>query len=126
MNLKVAKDEAEVGSSTFLINEFPANILFDSLANYSFISHKFGRKLTLPVRKLENALLVEVASGKIVPVSDCMRNIIIGLNGNMFHKELLPIDLNGFGIVLGTDWLSVNVADRKCRTKIVKVNPHGT
>ena len=45
MTLEAAKDEADVASGTFLVNELPAQILFDSGANYSFISHEFGRKL---------------------------------------------------------------------------------
>ena len=73
MTLEAAKDEADVASGTFLVNELPAQILFDFGANYSFISHEFGRKPALPIDRLDNALLVEVASGKFVPVSHRMK-----------------------------------------------------
>ena len=86
MTLEAAKEEAYVTSGIFLVNEFPANILFDFGVNYSFISHKFGRRQALPADKLDNALIVEVASGKFVPVSEYMKNIIIDLNGNKFHE----------------------------------------
>ena len=51
MTLEAAKEAADVASGTFLVNGLPANILFDSGANYSFVSHKFGGKLALPVEK---------------------------------------------------------------------------
>ncbi|TKW69965.1 MAG: hypothetical protein DI543_29540, partial [Bradyrhizobium icense] len=75
--------------------------------------------------RVDDALLVEVASGKFVPVSHRMKSILIDLNGNKFHEELLPIELNGFDIVLGMDWLSANDAEILCKKKLVKVNPPG-
>ncbi|KAL7594215.1 hypothetical protein Lser_V15G28366 [Lactuca serriola] len=125
ITLEATKDEADVASGTFLVNKLPAQILFDSGANYSFISHEFGRKLVLSVDRLDNALLVEVASGNFILVSHRMNNILIDLNGNKFHEELFPIELNGFDIVLGMDWLSANDAEILCKKKIVKVNPPG-
>ena len=123
--LEAVKDVADVASSNFLINGLAANTLFDSGANYSFISHKFGGRLALPIEKLDNALVVEVSSGKFIHVRDCIKNIVIDLNENKFHKELLPIDLKKFGILLGIDWLSVNNADIKCRKKIVVIKQIG-
>ncbi|KAL7618839.1 hypothetical protein Lser_V15G00017 [Lactuca serriola] len=114
MTLEAARDEANVTLGTFLINDLLANILFDSRANYSFILYKLGRRLALPVDKLDSDLVVEVDSGKFKPVSDCIKNIVINLNGNKFHEELFPIELNDFDIVLGMDWLSANDADIKC------------
>ena len=75
--------------------------------------------------KLDNGLVVEVASGKFVPVSDYIKNIAIDLHGNKLHEELFPIELNGFNIVLGMDWLSENENDVKCRKKIVVIKPPG-
>ncbi|XP_023758047.1 uncharacterized protein LOC111906520 [Lactuca sativa] len=86
MTLEAAREEADVASSTFLVNGSSANILFDSGSKYSFILHKFGRILALPVDRLDSALVVEVASGKFIPVSECIRNIIINLNENIFHE----------------------------------------
>ena len=106
MNLEASKDVADVPLGTFLVNRLPANVLFDSGANYPFISHKFGGRLALPVDTLDNDLVVEVASGKFIPVSDCIKNIVINLNVNKFLEELLHIELNGFKIVLGIDLLS--------------------
>ena len=45
MTLDDAKEEADVASGTFLVNNISANVLFDSGANFSFISHKFGRNI---------------------------------------------------------------------------------
>ncbi|XP_023768442.1 uncharacterized protein LOC111917027 [Lactuca sativa] len=108
MKLEAAKDATNVTS-----------------ANYSFISHKFSGRLALSIDKLDNALVVEVSSGKFIPVSDCIKNIVIDLNGNEFHEELLPIQLNGFDVVLEMDWLSTIEAKILCRKKIIRVNSPG-
>ena len=114
--LEAAKDATYVASGTFLVNGLSANILFDSGANYSFISHKFGGRLAFPV---DNALVIVVASGKFIPIGDCIKNIVINLNGNEFHEEMLPVELNGFDIVLGMDFLIANDAEILCKKKIV-------
>ena len=44
-------------------NDIPANTLFDFGDDYSFISQKFGKRLELSIDKLDNALVVKVASG---------------------------------------------------------------
>lgn len=93
----------------------PANRFFDSGANYSFITRKFGRRLTFPIDRLENVLIIEVASGKFVHVGDCMKNIVIDLNRNKFHEELMPFELNGLDIVLGMDQISVNDVEELCK-----------
>lgn len=100
-------------------------IFFDSGAKYSFISRKCDRILELPLHKCESSLLVEVVSDKSVPVSDCMRNIVINLNWSKFHEKLLPIELNSFDVVLGIDWLCENYIEILYRKKMVKINPLG-
>ena len=79
----------------------------------------------MPIDKLDNALVVEVASGKFKTISDCIKNTIIDLDGNEFHEELLPNELNGFDMVLGMDWISANNAEILCKKKMVRVNPPG-
>ena len=103
MRLEAARDEPDVALGTFLVNGLPTNILFDFGENYSFISHKFGERLTLPIDNVDNAIVVEVGSVKFIPISDCIKKITIDLNGNKLHGELLPIELNGLDIVLGMD-----------------------
>lgn len=82
MNLEVEKDETNFDSGTFLLNNLPTKILFNSGANYSFVSHKFSRKLALSVDKIDSALAVEDTSGKFIRISDYIKNIVINLNGN--------------------------------------------
>ena len=106
MTLEATKDATDVAPHTFLVNRLSANILFGSGANYSFATQKFCGRLALPVDKLDNALVVGVANGKFIYVTDFIKNIVIDQNGNKFHEELLPIELNGFYIIIGMDWIS--------------------
>ena len=87
MTLEAEKEEANVTTCTFLVNDFPANILFNSRTNYSFVSLKFARGLALPADKLDSVLVVELTSLKFAPVSNCVENIVINLNGKKFHEE---------------------------------------
>ncbi|XP_023766519.1 uncharacterized protein LOC111915046 [Lactuca sativa] len=71
--------------------------------------------------KLDNSLILEVASGKFIPFSNYIKNIIIDSNENEFHEELLPTELNGFSIILGMNWLSANDAKILCKKKIMRI-----
>lgn len=103
MNLNEAKDEPDVALGTFLANQLPTRILFDLVADHSFISHEFVRKLSLSPHILNSPVMVEVVDGMNVSASNKLDNITINLNGNKFHKALLPFEVKVFDVILGMD-----------------------
>lgn len=63
MHIKARADN-EVVNDTFLVNNRPASVLFDSGADRSFVSLSFEPLLATPRTKLRKPLSVEVATGK--------------------------------------------------------------
>lgn len=79
MTLNEAKEEIDVASGTFLLNEIHAKILFDSGVYHSFISHEFGRRIKLSLHRLGTPIMIEVASGRNVADSNRLESVIIEL-----------------------------------------------
>lgn len=74
MTLNEAREETDVASGTFLVNQITANILFDSRADYSFISHEIGRKLKLSPHMLSTPIMVEIIGGRNVTIKNRLKN----------------------------------------------------
>lgn len=68
MTLNEAKEETGVALGTFLVNQIPTNILFDSWADHSFISQEFGRRLKLSPLRLSTMIMVYVVGGRNVTI----------------------------------------------------------
>ena len=81
-SLNEVKEKADVASGTFLVNQIPAIIIIDFGAYHSFISHKFGRN---------------------VSVSNRLEAVTINLDGNEFHHELLPFELSELDVIISME-----------------------
>ncbi|KAL7599124.1 hypothetical protein Lser_V15G23434 [Lactuca serriola] len=123
MTLNEAKEESDIASHTFLVNQILVNILFDSRADHSFISHEFGRKLRLSPLRLSTPILVELVGGRNIPFRNRLEVVTIDVYGNEFHQELLPFELSEFDVILSMDWLGENLANIMCRRKMVYITP---
>ncbi|XP_076937956.1 uncharacterized protein LOC143605884 [Bidens hawaiensis] len=121
LDTKKAADMLETITSTFLVNDTYARVLFESGVNLSFIDYSFCSLLNEPLTKLNKTLSVETASGEIVKISDALENGKIHLAGYILPIQLLPMALAGFDIVLGMDWLSDNHARIICSSKTVEL-----
>ncbi|GKG32061.1 hypothetical protein Tco_0427011 [Tanacetum coccineum] len=56
-------------TSTFLLNDRDAKILFDTCADRSFISNTFSTLIDITPTTLENHYDIELADGKIIGVN---------------------------------------------------------
>ncbi|XP_022027094.1 uncharacterized protein LOC110928338 [Helianthus annuus] len=116
-----AKTDPNVVSGTFLVNDVPASVLFDSGASRSFVAHSFYGKLRRMPRNIEEPFCVETAVGQPTSVTDALDDCFIDLEGHRFPARLFIITLGGFDVVLGMDWLSAFNADIVCREKLIRL-----
>nr|GFB16789.1 putative reverse transcriptase domain-containing protein [Tanacetum cinerariifolium] len=65
--------DSNVITSTFLLNNRYASILFDTCADRNFISTAFSSLINIVSTPLENSYDVELADGKIVRIDTIMR-----------------------------------------------------
>ncbi|GJV83404.1 putative reverse transcriptase domain-containing protein [Tanacetum coccineum] len=109
--------DSNVVTSTFLLNNHYASILFDIGADRSFISTAFSSLINIAPTPLEINYDVELADGKIVGVDTIIRGCTLSFLNHPFNIDLMPVELGSFDIIIGMDWLrkyhAVIVCDEK-------------
>ena len=115
------RQDPNVVTGTFLINNIYASILFDTGADKSFVSHDFSTLLELPTSKLLNPYAIELANGKLLEAKDVILNCTLSIEDHPFSIDLIPIELGSFDVVVGMDWLSANRAEVLCYDKAIRI-----
>ncbi|XP_076949765.1 uncharacterized protein LOC143622532 [Bidens hawaiensis] len=124
LNTQKAGELPDVITGTFPINNAYARVLFDSGANQSFIDYKFYNLLNKPLAKLSKQYEVETTNGSLIKISEVL-NSYITLVGYEMPVQLLPMELAGFDVILGMDWLAANQARILYNEKAIEIlNPN--
>ncbi|GJV26927.1 putative reverse transcriptase domain-containing protein [Tanacetum coccineum] len=105
--------DANVVTGTFLLNNHYASILFDTSVDRSFISTAFSSLINIAPTPLENCYDVELADGKLLKINTIIRGCTLNFLDLPFNKDLMPVELGSFDVIIGMDWL------RRCHTVIV-------
>ncbi|KAJ0481094.1 putative nucleotidyltransferase, Ribonuclease H [Helianthus annuus] len=116
-----ARQDPNVVTGTFLVNQRYASVLFVIGADYSFVSLEFKNMLGLAASKLDTPYSIELANGKLVEANEVIQGCIIELGEREFAIDLLPVQLGSFDVVVGMDWLSSNKAEIVCHEKVVRI-----
>jgi len=111
MGREEAVADPNVVSGTFLLDNSYANILFDSGAERSFISHAFKHNLKHDSQPLTEIFTVEMANGEKESASEVFVDCTLTLNDHSFPIDLMPVSIKSFDVIIGMDWLSPNQAD---------------
>nr|GEZ49890.1 hypothetical protein [Tanacetum cinerariifolium] len=121
----VSRDpDSNVIMGTFLLYNRYASIFFDTGADRSFISIVFSSLIDIIPTPLGNSYDVELADGKIVRVDTIMRGCTLNFLNHPFNKDLMPIELGSFDLIIGMDWLRRCHVVIMCDEKLVRV-PYG-
>ena len=75
---------------TFMVNSYPATVLFDTGATHSFISKSFAEQHRVPVSCMRTAVVVTSPRGQIHTCSICSRVSIV-VRGTEFRTGLIVI-----------------------------------
>ncbi|KAI3821409.1 hypothetical protein L1987_08976 [Smallanthus sonchifolius] len=122
-----ARNDPDVASGTFILDNTFVSVLFDSGASKSFISATFCKRVKYTVSKVERAFNVETAEGRTVMVTEVVDDSTIKIEGHRFPVRLFVMVLGGFDVVLGMDWLTANEAQIICKRKIIRLKaPDGS
>ncbi|GJW86477.1 putative reverse transcriptase domain-containing protein [Tanacetum coccineum] len=116
-----ASPDSNVITSTFLLNNRYAKILFDTGADRSFVSSTFSASISITPITLENYYDVELADGKIIGVNTIIRGCNLNFMNRPFNIDLMPVPLGSFDVIVGMDWLTKYHGVIICDEKIVRV-----
>ncbi|GKE36854.1 putative reverse transcriptase domain-containing protein, partial [Tanacetum coccineum] len=120
VNAVDALQDPNVVTGTFSLNDHFATVLFDSGADFSFISTKFAPLLNVkPI--ISPGYVIEVANGKKEEVDRIIRDCKLELGNSLFTIDLIPLGHGSFNVIVGMDWLSKNKAEIVCHKKVVRI-----
>nr|GEX50292.1 reverse transcriptase domain-containing protein [Tanacetum cinerariifolium] len=113
--------DANVVTGTFLLNNHCASILFDTVADKSFVSTTFSSLININPSTLDYSYDVELADGQIIGVNTVIRGCTLNFLNHPFNIDLMPVELSSFDVIIGMDWLKTYHAVIVCDEKIVRI-----
>ncbi|GKE05793.1 putative reverse transcriptase domain-containing protein [Tanacetum coccineum] len=120
VRIEVAKDSSVV-TGTFSLNDHFGTVLFDSGADFNFISTKFAPILNMKPIIANLGYVIEIADGKKVKVDRIICGCKLELVSSLFTVDLIPLGHGSFDVKVGMDWLSHSKAVIVCHEKVVEI-----
>ncbi|GJU44154.1 putative reverse transcriptase domain-containing protein [Tanacetum coccineum] len=115
------EDDPNVVTGTYSLNNLCATVLFDSSADFSFISTKFAPLLNEKPSIANHGYVIKVANGKKEEVDRIFCGCRLELGDSIFPIDLIPLGQGSFDVIVGMDWLSNQKAVIVCHEKIVRI-----
>ncbi|GKA98648.1 putative reverse transcriptase domain-containing protein [Tanacetum coccineum] len=116
-----ARQDPNIVTDTFTLNNHFATTLFDSGADYSFVSTTFIPLLGLEPSDLGFKYKIEIASGQLVEIDKVIKGCKLEIKGHVFDIDLIPFGHGSFDVIIGMDWLSNYKAEIICHEKVVMI-----
>ncbi|GJT04356.1 putative reverse transcriptase domain-containing protein [Tanacetum coccineum] len=116
-----ASPDSNIITGTFLLNNRYDIILFDTGADWSFVSNTFSALIDITPTTLENHYDVELANGKIIGVKTIIQGCTLNFMNHPFNIDLMPVPLGSFDVIIVMDWLTKYHGVIICDNKIVRV-----
>ncbi|GKB08407.1 hypothetical protein Tco_0836691 [Tanacetum coccineum] len=85
-----ARQEPNIVTGTFTLNNYYATTLFVSGADYRFVSTTFIPLLDIEPSSLGFTYKIEIASGKLVEINKVIRDCKLEIEGHTFDINLIP------------------------------------
>ncbi|GKA32378.1 putative reverse transcriptase domain-containing protein [Tanacetum coccineum] len=122
VNAMEAVQDPNVVTGTFSLNDHFVTVLFDSGADFSFISTEFAPLLNVKPSIVNPGYVIEVADGKKVEVDRVIRDCKLELGSSLFSINLIPLGHGSFDVIVGMDWLSQHKAVISAKEDEPKLN----
>ncbi|GJW72147.1 putative reverse transcriptase domain-containing protein, partial [Tanacetum coccineum] len=116
-----ARQDPNIMTGTFTLNNHYATTLFDSGANWSFVSTTFIPLLGIEPSDLGFSYEIEIASGQLVEIDKVIKGCKLEIDGHVFDINLIPFGSGSFNVIIGMDWLSNHKAEIICHKKVVRI-----
>nr|GEY27251.1 putative reverse transcriptase domain-containing protein [Tanacetum cinerariifolium] len=111
MATEEARQDPNILTGTFTLNNHYATTLFDFDAEFSFVFTTFIPLLNIEPRDLGFSYEIKIASGQLVEINKVIRDCKLEIEGHTFDIELIPFGHESFDVIVGMDWLSQHKAE---------------
>ncbi|GJR69525.1 putative reverse transcriptase domain-containing protein, partial [Tanacetum coccineum] len=113
-----ARQDPNIVTGTFTLNNHFSTTLFDSGADYSFVSTTFIPVLGIEPSELSFKYEIEIASGKLVEIDKVIKGCKIEIEGHVFDIDLIPFGHGSFDVIIETEekerlLMSAKASDKK-------------
>ncbi|GJS69839.1 reverse transcriptase domain-containing protein [Tanacetum coccineum] len=115
---------SNVVTSTLLLNNRYASVLFDLGSDRSFMDTRFSSMLDINPVKIDTSYEVELADGRVVSMNIVLKGCTLNLVNHLFEIDLMSIKLGTFDIIISMDWLVKHDPVIICGEKVVRI-PYG-
>ncbi|GJX24282.1 putative reverse transcriptase domain-containing protein [Tanacetum coccineum] len=116
-----ARQDPNIVTGTFTLIDHYATTLFNSGANYSFVSTTFIPLLFIKPSELGFSYEIEIASGQLVEINKVIRGCKLEIEGHVFDIDLIPFGHKSFDMIIGMDWLSKYKVEIVCHENVVRI-----
>ncbi|GKB92328.1 putative reverse transcriptase domain-containing protein, partial [Tanacetum coccineum] len=116
-----ARQDPNIVTGTFTLNDHFATTLFESGPDYSFVSTTFIPLLGLEPSELGFKYEIEIASGHLVEIDKVIKGCKLEIEGHVFDIDLIPFGHGSFDVIISMDWLSNYKAGIICHEKVVRI-----
>jgi hypothetical protein len=120
LEAEAIQDAQDVVVGMFLVESYPAKVLFDTGATHSFVSTSWVESHNIPIEPMIPPLRVNSVGGKVQFDRICP-NLRIEIRGIDFPASLVVMGTQGLDVILGMNWLHRNQATISCDKRTVKL-----
>ncbi|GJZ93665.1 reverse transcriptase domain-containing protein [Tanacetum coccineum] len=121
MGAEEARQDPNIITGTFTLNNHYATTLFNYDSDYSFISTTLVPLLGIEPSNLGFSYEIEIASGQLIEISKVIRGCKLEIEGHTFDINLIPFGHGSFDVIVGMDWLSRHKAKIVFQEKVVRI-----
>ncbi|GKF18259.1 putative reverse transcriptase domain-containing protein, partial [Tanacetum coccineum] len=115
------RQNPNIMTGMFTLNNHFATTLFDSGSDYSFVSTTFIPLLDIEPSELGFSYEIEIASGQLVEIDQVIKGCKLEIEGHVFDINLIPFGSGSFDVIIGMDWLTDQKAEIMCHEKVVRI-----
>ena len=101
-------------SGTMLVQDHPAVVLFDSGASHCYLSSSFVASRSIPVEVASEGWSISTGNGSISTKLIC-KSCPVTICAREFKADFLVIEMPGFDVVFGMNWMALFHASIDCR-----------
>nr|GEZ79195.1 hypothetical protein [Tanacetum cinerariifolium] len=116
-----AHQDPNIMTGIFNLNNHFVTTLFDSGADYSFVSTTFIPLLGIEPSELGFTYKIKIATKQLVEIDKVIKSCKLEIEGYVFDMNLIPFGHGSFDVIIGMDWLSNHKAEKICHEKVVRI-----
>ncbi|GKD53064.1 putative nucleotidyltransferase, ribonuclease H [Tanacetum coccineum] len=114
-------ENLNVVTGTYSLNNLYVTVLFNSGADFSFISTKFEPLLNEKPSIANRRYVIKLVNGKKEEVDRIFRGCRLELGDSIVPIDLIPLGQGSFDMMVGMDWLLNQKVIIICHEKIVRI-----